>query len=424
MTPPLQLVVWSALAAGLPAVADAQATAYYADIHKMGVMAEVSVNGTRIYSENTAGGGAHSQFLTPYLVTGRNRVTVVSRLEGETPMIAESAWLQCDIAAAPADAVRSAEQPGRMLFSQRIEPVRRSRLTLLKDAQFDMISGSMAPELGPLQFEAKGERRWAAGISLLEDAVLDGVPDAVAVAGSSQTLARVEVHFIDGKSAAHVAFGGLKVSKGATELKLDRTTLKHGLEHLDHSRFDTVWVFGFSAAGVEDVAFYGLDLIGTRESTRVAGEFTVELPFAWSWEKAAPVTGLATDPALRAEAVDFLKRLHSTLDAAPVDEWLPYFEPKLTDLARAMGKPEDEMRTGQVEFFNGLKAIQGWKLEPFDPQRLRLVAVNDRLIDVSYVDSAGPIISVPLVKPGGDKPDRFTMPLSIAKIGGEWKVTR
>lgn len=413
------------LAPGGATLRAVETTAYYADLNTMGTMAEVSVNGTRLFSGMDAGGQTHSQFITPYLVTGKNRVEVTCRLPQGAEADPNGAWVQCDIASAAADKMRTAQEPGAMLVSRRIEPLQRVKLAGLKDGEFEILSGEMVPESGPIRFVAKGERRWAWGIRLLDqEKILRAVPSALAVTGLMQTLALGEVHFIDSASGAHVSFGGLKFPKGGATVPLDPSSLKQGLESLSHGRFDTVWLFGFSAAGVEAVDLYGLDLLGARETITTSDTFELTLPFQWSWEKGADVKKIATDPKLRAELTGFLKQLHATLDTKPADAWAPYFEPKLVDIAKAMGKPEDEMRTGQKAFFQGLAGMEGWKLEPFDEQRLRLVAVNDRLIDVSYVDGPGPIVSVPLKKAGSEKPDRFTMPLSVSKIGGEWKVTR
>lgn len=403
----------------------AETTAYYADLNSMGTMVEVSVNGTRIFSGMDVGGQTHSQFITPYLVSGKNKVEVTCRLPEGAEADPNGAWVQCDIASAPAEKMRTAQEPGDMLVSRRIEPLQRVKLAGLKDGEFEILSGEMVPETGPIRFANKGERRWAWGIRLLDqEKVLRAVPAALSMTGLMQTLALGEVHFIDSASGAHVFFSGLKLPKGGATIALDQSTLKQGLEYLSHGRFDTVWLFGFSAAGAEAVDLYGLDLIGSRQTITTSDAFEVKLPFPWSWEKGTEVKKIGTDPALRAEVIAFLSKLHATLDTKPVEAWAPFFEPKLVDIAKAMGKPEDEMRAGQKAFFQGLAATEGWKLEPFDPQRLRLVAANDRVIDVSYIDGPGPIISVPLKKAPDGQPDRFTMPLSVSKIGGEWKVTR
>lgn len=418
-------ILWcAAIAAVLPAArTSAQVTAHYFDLNSLGTAFHAQVNGFDICRTFSPEGFSHSRFLTPYLVKGRNRVVITSRaLTSAGP---DEAWIQLEVASAPADMVRTVEEPGVFLLEKRIEPVKPLRFPAFGEADFTALAGETTAKTGPLRFHASGERRWAWGLRLLDPELhVDGRPAKLAYNGLNQTLAMAEVHFIDTATGHRLAFQGLKLGAGGGEVALDDTSLARGLETPEDATFDTVWIFGFAAPGVEEVRLLGFDLIASPGTRRLDEEFEVDLPHAWSWQEGAVVSGIATDAALKADAVAFLRQLHTTVDSRPAAEWVPFFEAKTGDFAKASGTPAEAVGKGQLQFFESLAATEGWKLEPFDPGRLLLVPVNDRVVAVSYVDSDGPIVSVPLKKPGGDQLDRLKIPLFLSKIGGKWNVVR
>jgi hypothetical protein len=412
----------AALALPAPRCA-AQATAHYFDVNSLGTAFHARVNGYEICQTLAPEGFSHSRFLTPYLVKGRNRVVITSRaLGGAGP---DEAWVQLEIASAPADKIRTAEDPGRFLLERRISPAEPLRFPASGEGDFTVLAGETTAGTGPLRFQATGERRWAWGLRIDDrDRRIDGRPSKLVYSGLNQTLAMAEVHFIDSATGNRLAFQGLKLAAGGGEVALDDASLARGLDSPEDATFDTVWIFGFSALGVDEVRLLAFDLVDSPGVRQLSEEFTVELPHVWAWEEGAVLSGIATDAALREEAIAFLERLHSTVDGRPAAEWVPFFEIKTGDFSKASGTPVEKVGEGQLRFFESLAATEGWKLEPFDPSRLLLQPVNDRVLAVSYVDSDGPLLSVPLKKPGGDQLDRLKIPLFISKIGGKWNVVR
>ena len=403
----------------------AQAIAHYFDLSTMGTTIHAQVNGFEICESAETGGFSHSEFITPYLLPGKNEIVVTSLVPDGVEAVPNATWLKFAMVAAPATQIRSTQESGKSLVSREIEPVSILRFPAFDADAATVIDGKMPPNTGPIRFASKGVRRWAWGLKILDqERLIVGKPASLQYVGLNQTLALAEVHFLDSKTGRHLALKNLKLPAGGGSLDLAAAPLASGLATPADTNFDTIWIFGFSAEGVEEVRMLGFDLVGARTVRRISENFEVDLPHSWSWQKGAVISAINTDAAMQAELTAFLNTLHTAIDTRPAREWPPFFEAKLADLAKATGTSEEATRGGQLKFFESLAATEGWKLEPFDPARLLFVPVNDRIVAVSYVDSDGPILSVPLKKPGGDKLDRFKMPLFVAKSGGKWNVVR
>lgn len=402
-----------------------QATAHYFDLSTMGSTVHARVNGFEICHSMEAGGFSHSEFITPYLVDGKNEIVVTSLVPGDVEAVPSATWVRFGVVAAPTNLIRSAQEPGEQLLSREFEPVEMLRFPAFGEDEAKVLDGRMSPDTGPIRFASKSSRRWAWGLRILkEERRIAGRPAFLNYVGLNQTLALAEVHLLDSKSGHHLVQKNLKLPAGGGTVDLAAAPLAGGIEVPADADFDTIWIFGFSAEGVEEVRMLGFDLVRARAVRTTRGEFAVDLPYEWIWRKGAVVADVTNDAAMREELVAFLKKLHETLDTRPAGEWAPFFEAKLGDLTKATGGTEEQVRAGQVAFFESLVATPGWKLEPFDPARLLIHPVNDRVLAVSYVDTEGPILSVPLKKPGSDKIDRFKMPLFVSKIGGEWNIVR
>ncbi len=411
------------LAAAAPLTA--QTVAHYFDLSTMGTIVHAQVNGFDLCENSNPGGFSHSEFITPYLVPGKNEIVVTSLVPDGVEAVPNATWVKFGVVAAPADQLRSPQNPGKPLVSSETEPVNLLRFPAFDAEAATVLDGKMLPNTGPIRFASKGARRWAWGLKILDqERLISGRPASIQYVGLNQTLALAEFHFLDSKSGRHLSLKNLKLPAGGGAVDLAAVPLASGIDTPSDTNFDTIWIFGFSAEGIEEVRMLGFDLVGTRTVRRISEKFEVDLPHAWSWQKAADVSGINANAAMRGELTGFLKELHAAIDTRPAREWPPFFEAKLADLAKATGKSAEATGVEQVKFFESLTATQGWKLEPFDPARLLLAPVNDRVVSVSYVDSAGPILSVPLIKPGSDKPDRFKMPLFVAKIGEKWTVVR
>lgn len=421
LIPIASAAVWLAAAELLAA----EAPAHYFDLSTMGTTVHAQVNGFDICENSESGGFSHSKFISPYLVAGKNEIVVTSLVPAGVEPVPNATWLRFGVAAAPTGQLRSAQDPGKQLVSREIEPLEMLRFPAFDKDAATVLDGKMPPNTGPIRFAAKGARRWAWGLKILDqERLISGRPASIQYVGLNQTLALAEVHFIDSKSGSHLALNNLKLPAGGGSVDLAAAPLASGLETPATATFDTIWIFGFSAEGVDEVRMLGFDLVGARTIRRVSETFEVDLPHSWSWQKGAVISEINADAAMQAELTAFLKELHTTIDTRPAVEWPPFFGAKLADLAKATGKSVEDTSKGQMQFFESLAATEGWKLEPFDPVRLLLTPVNDRVVSVSYVDSEGPIFSVPLKKPGGDKLDRFKMPIFVAKIGGKWNIVR
>ncbi len=411
-----RLILWLIAAAGLltrPAAAD---DAHYLDIFGSGVAYAARINGFPV--AESGDGGSVSSFVTPLLKATGNHLDVISTARPNEQV----SWLRVELAKSPKEKIRTASDPGEMIFSRRFDFVSEIDLTTLPAGAFDVIKGANPPGVGPLTFATVSPRRQAFGIRLAAGHELPAVPSSIRYSGLSHTLARAEIHFIGGSPEHHVVFKDLKLQAGGGTISLDPANTAQPF-WLDDGSFNEIWIFGFSAEGIEKLELLSLKFTIRKSSTQVADAFGATVP-VWAWTRGAdPVDALA-DPARRRALVDRIRKIHDTLDSAPPADWSPYFETKLVDLAKALGRPEEAIRADQLGTFQALAATENWGLEPFDEDRLQLVPLNDHVVLASYVDSRGPIESVPIIPPGTTKPDRFTIPLYLAEIDGEWTVVR
>ena len=198
-----------------------------------------------------------------------------------------------------------------------------------------------------------------------------------------------------------------------------------GARFLRDGKFDTVWIFGTAAEGVKDLSLAMFSLETLRESYREEAELQVEIGHPWAWQSADTPGDLSKPSDERQSLVDFLRSVHAAMNEPTPENWTPFFETKVSELAKATGKPIEELAAEQQDLFQKLAAIEGWELEPFDEDRLIVRRANPQLIEVSYVDSGGPIQSIPLPKPGEpEQLDRLTIPLFLSRVDGKWTIVR
>ncbi len=409
------------LAAGVLSAAEAEQQAYYLDLNAHAGAVAVELNGFPLYEALHKDSRASSLFISPYLRNGENVLEVAfDSLAG-----AEISWLEFEVASADVTEPKRTDENETDILSRRLEPVGQTSIGIISSGDAIALGGSVSPDNQALGFANTAHRRWVWGAKLTEpDNLVRGMPVRVQTKGLNATLAQAEIHFLNSENHRHVTFKGLKLPRGGESVKLDRAHVVKGARWLDEGGFDTVWVFGFAAEGVAEVESAGLTVHWQEPKQRLTERFEIDLPRRWSWQEGAEVSEALKDDDLRAALVEHLRVLHQTLDKRPATEWSPFFERKLLDLAAASGRAPEEMRKGQVEFFESLAATEGWALEPFDEHRLQLVPVNDRVVRVTYVDSEGPLHSVPIKPPGRDQLDRFSIPLYVSLIDDQWTVVR
>jgi hypothetical protein len=393
---------------------------HYLDFHSNGALVSIEVNGFQLFHSKGSGGGSFSIFLDPYLIKGKNVVTFGGIIPPNESGQPTGMWVDCQVAKAPSDAPRT-QSGDEIIFSKRLDPVRSFRLSRQAPESYAVSLGDLNVNNSALTFGPTGERRWGFGVKLVGDDPSLRLPEKIALPGLSQTLAKAEVHLVGPGTGNHLVFSDLKFSRGGEPVSLDPAKISRGALVADGSKFTSLWIFGFSADGVSEVKALDLELVSTPSPIRERHEFNVDLPNEWSWQDAAR---LENDEGQQVELVTFLKELHRVLDQEEAEKWLPFFEPKTRDFATATGKSLDEVRQSQLSFFQSLTKIEGWGLAPFDDKRLLITPVNEKIVEVAYIDTIGPLISRPVLRPGSDRFDRFKIPLYLSKIDGSWKVVR
>lgn len=406
--------------------AGADGIARYLDVNSLGMALEVRINGFELHENDGGADGARSLFLGPFLKNGANEISWSARIAPSTMGAGQPAWAELEVMAAPVDATRTAEEPGERLFRRRVMPASSHIILPSTGEAREILDGALAEEDGAAVFRQIAPRRWAWGMRLDDPASrFAGRPMLMNFARISESLVLGEVHFLLSGTDRHLVFQDVLLPRGGGEIAFTEEMVARGRRFMDDGEFDTVWIFGSSAEGVESVSLAMLDLDMVQAKFEERTEFQVVGAERWAWERGEEFGNLEEHPETRAEVVEFLRQLHGAMDADPVETWMPFFEIKAADLAKSMGKDVAEVSAQQLAFFRGLAGIEGWGLEPFDGKRLLLQPVNSRVVRARYVDSEGPIQSLPLPKP--DEPatlDRFTIPLYLAKVDGKWAVIR
>ena len=406
--------------------AQAESLARYLDVNTSGMHVEVRINDFPVYQSGNWSGESYSVFLGSLLKDGKNTISWAARSGPAVTRENKPGWAQVEIMEAPADAMRSSEDPGKALYSKRILPLGSLDLLPDKSEANEVLTGSLDPKNGAAFFREIAPRRWAWGIRLKQaDQTLSGHLTKIYHARISDSLVRAELHLLQSGTDRHVVYDDLRFPRGGGETILTDDMASRGARFLRDGKFDTVWIFGTAAEGVKDLSLAMFSLETLRESYREEAELQVEIGHPWAWQSADTPGDLSKPSDERQSLVDFLRSVHAAMNEPTPENWTPFFETKVSELAKATGKPIEELAAEQQDFFQKLAAIEGWELEPFDEDRLIVRRANPQLIEVSYVDSGGPIQSIPLPKPGEpEQLDRLTIPLFLSRVDGKWTIVR
>jgi len=423
MRPPIiPLLAFALLAAFPPGRAAAQeATDYYLDLEFVGGGGSASVNGFPLFTGGARGTG-FSTWLTPYLKAGENEIVVHCRALPDKP----NARFVFDVVAHPHTDGPRKDELKKILAGGKFEPHHIAWLSEIPENALKILAGKRREGGGFVFGDGSRDRRVEFGVRLPDPKLhVAGRPVALDYVGLTHGLAEVEIHFLQQNGPAHLAFGGLALPPGIGEVQLGLADLRSGIEWLDHTTFDTIWIAGVlpEAAGeVGEVAVTSLKIHSAETERSMTRTFTLPASAGWPWQSGANAPEALADPARRAALVERLREVHRIVGTRPPEEWLPLFELKTRTYATGMHRDLDALRKSQKAFFERLANTKGWALAPFSPERLQIFAVNDHVVRVRYPDSEGPLVSVPLMKPHAKRPDRFTIPLYLALVDGEWQI--
>lgn len=378
------------------------------------------VNGFPLFAGGVTSTG-FSTWLTPYLKSGENRVT----LHFHTPPERSNARMEFSVVSHPHDGKQRTDAGETVLASADVSPRRVAWLTEIPDEVLEVLAGSRDVD-GSLVFAPAEDGRVAFGARLARpEDQLRGRPEGLDYVALSHALTEVEVHFSHTGGPARVSFEKLSLPPGIGEIPLPITSLASGIEWLDGERFDTLWISGKPLDPLEEneaVTATSWKFHSVEPDIEITRRFTIDGLPEWAWQRGADAAEALADPARRAALVEHLREIHRVIDTRPAAEWTPLFTHKTRAYAVGMHEEPEAMRESQREFFESLANLEGWGLVPFQPERLRLVAVNDTVVRARYIDREGPVVSHPVVKPDGRRPERFSIPLYLALIDGEWSI--
>lgn len=391
---------------------------YYLDMMALGGAVEVSLNGFPVAGSPGPQLG-YSRWITPILVDGDNRLEVFFIPDPETL----EQELTLSVVKHPHDGKPRQLDSGEKIFHEFVQAEREFWLTELPPGELRLIKGSRDAESGRLAFEAGEEDMWSLHMQLEEP--VTGSPNLLDYIGLSAPLEDAELILIGQSHRAAMRWDKLKLKEGMQTLDLPQSNLASGHRWLvdPGGAFNTVILRGRNA-DADQVEMISLKLISRREAVVLDEVIEVDLPHKWSWEEGENVREALADPEKHRQLVDFLKELHTVINTRRPEEWGAWFEIKTREFAAGMFMPVEEMEANQQAFFANLAGIPGWSLQPFDASALRVYPLNSKVVEVTYMSGQGPIISERIAKPGSSMKDTFSIPLQLARIGGEWVIIR
>jgi len=401
------------------------AETHWLDARFEGTGGRLELNGFPVFESPSPESGVTSQLVTGLLVDGENSLrwwseTPASTMEGDLP-----AATTIGLFAAPSTSARTGKDPGRALFQTTLEVRDKTDFFPAKEEFLKPLTGVLDTPEGPARFTKIAERRFALGLSIKDPAHhISAHPTTLRYARLSQTLVVAELHLVDSAGHRQVVFSDLKLMPGGGAIPLGPQHAARGRHHLGNGTFDQVWIFGSAAEGVETVDLGLLSLESFAGSTAGEKKITVKMPHRWAWQDGEDLGDFPPDDPRRESLIEFLKSLHEIVSKPDPAAWRPFFETRIRDQARAMGQEQEAMSESYFKFFSRLTAQEEWNLEPFAPSRLFTEVCGPRVIRVRYLDSEGPLISVPLPKPGESIRDRFSIPLYLSRIDGKWTIVR
>jgi hypothetical protein len=133
----------------------------------------------------------------------------------------------------------------------------------------------------------------------------------------------------------------------------------------------------------------------------------------WQWERATPYLD-RDGPAI----VDLVIRAHRALATGDIDGFIDLMSVKIEELGRSIGRDPTEYREEQRRKLQSQREAEGWRVEPLDPNRIRMRSTADgRLVEV-LLDDGGP----PLRSGYELLPIRFSFLVSQSR--GQWFIAR
>ena len=395
----------------------AEPTDYYLDVQSVGGGGTVTINGFQLYDSGARGTG-FSAWLTPYLRRGENLVQVdFHALEKQA-----NARFEFKVVAHPHTGGQRDNALETNLANGALTPRSELWLTELPDEAIEFLAGRRL-ENGKLAFAVESDGRVALGIRLKRpEDFLKGRPLSIDYVALSEALTEVEIHFSRQDQPAHLAYRGLAFGKNMGDQGLPVEAISEGIRWIDDATFDTIWISGQPLSKDVEINLQSCKLHSLLATASQTHRFIIEEANAWPWETGANVAAALADPAQRAALVARLREIHGVVSTQPAKAWLPLFALKTQTYATAMVRDLETIAGSQEGFFHRLRSHEGWDLEPFSPARLQLIPVNDHVVRARYVDSEGPLISVPLQKANARRPDRFTIPLYLALVDGRWEI--
>ena len=241
--------------------------------------------------------------------------------------------------------------------------------------------------------------------------LLNDVPVRQSLNGRTvNSQAKVNQWVVEGANVLEVRLG-LPLGGAAEARAGDASSFRLKLVGGEHGREP-----GPEAALVEYIWDAAAQPVGESMVTVFSQEFRAAISFGrWRWQDSPPAPLTESD---KQEIVGLIRKAHRALSDKDVGALTELLKLNSEEMSRAMGIEEEELVTGQSEFFSFLFESDDWRVDPLEESALVFEpAAGGRLVAVTQAGGR------PLLKGEGGG-GQYAVSFMVGRVAGAWHILR
>ncbi len=388
---------------------------YYIELSLFNAGANIDLNGFPMFDED-GGSRTRSKWVTPYLISGTNTISVSYNRTGESD---DNSGVTCALVAAPHGSAR-----GSSLESNVVEFTLGSRvlwLTQLATNDIEVLHGELLPNGAGITFDTQTNsvRIWGGIVS--DDNQFETLPSRMDYAGINSDLTGVSIQFSKTNTDVQVVFGGFDMTNsfGSVELTTERIT--NGAEWIGENGFNSFVIQGHSQHGT-NTSISSVQIVEADDDVSFTNTFVLSMPQQWTWVEGDLISSVSTND--RALIWDKVESVHEAFTSNDWSAFTGLFSNKIADVAGALYTPVEVMESQQVSFFSNLVSDADWRgLKPLPVDGFNCVIIHPIIVKIESLSGANVIVSESMTNAAN--PERiFELPLFFSRISGEWKIAQ
>lgn len=388
---------------------------YYIEISLINAGAKVGLNGFPMFDKE-AGSRSRSKWVTPYLISGVNTISVSYDRTGKSD---DNSGLTCAVVSVPHGSAR-----GSNLESNVVECVLGSQvswITQFTTNELEVLYGKLLPHGAGITFEtqANSVRRWSGIVSGHNQFKI--LPSRLDYAGLNMNFTNVSIRFSKTNTDVQVVFGGFDMTNSIGSVDLTSERITDGAEWIDEKGFNSLTIQGHSQRGIK-TKIASMKIVEVDDNVSSVNTFVLTMPQQWTWEKGDLISSVSTHD--KALIWDKVESVHHAFASNDWNALTRLFSNKITDVSGALYASVEAMESEQASFFANLVLDADWRgLKPLPVDGFKCVIICDKVVKVERLSGANLIVSESMTN--ATNPDRtFELPLFFSRISGEWQITQ